>query len=41
MWHVWEREDVSTGYWWVNLKARDHSEDAEDDTIILKWILKK
>ena len=27
MWHVWERADVHAGFWWGNLKERDHLED--------------
>jgi hypothetical protein len=31
-----------TGFWWRNLKERDHCEDIGiDGSIILQWILKK
>jgi len=34
--------DVRTGFWWGNLKERDHSEGlGVDGRIILKFILKK
>jgi len=36
------REEVYTGFWWGNLRERDHSEDAGiDRTIILRWIFRK
>jgi len=32
---------VHTGFWWVDLRERDHLEDLGLDGRILKWILKK
>jgi len=37
-----EREEVYTGFWWGNLKERDHLEDqGVDGRIILRWIFRK
>jgi hypothetical protein len=27
MWHVWGRGDVHAGFWWGNLRERDHLEE--------------
>jgi hypothetical protein len=33
---------VHTGFWWGNLKEKDHQENlGTDKSTILKWILKK
>ena len=42
MWHVWERGEVRTGFWWGNLKERDNLIDQDVDRVIrLMWILQK
>ena len=39
MWHVWERGEVHTGFWWGNLRERDHLVDlGVDENKILKCI---
>jgi hypothetical protein len=36
------RGEVHTGFWWRNLRERDHLEDRGiDGRIILKWISRK
>jgi hypothetical protein len=38
----WGRGEVHTGFWWGDLRKRDHLEDpGVDGRIILKYILKK
>jgi hypothetical protein len=37
MWHAWGREELLTGFWWGNLREREHLEDlGADGRIILK-----
>jgi len=42
---VWARstygEEFYTGFWWGNLRERDHLEVPDDVNIILRWIFKK
>jgi hypothetical protein len=42
MLHVWGRRKMHTGFWWGNLRERDHFEDPDiDGSVILKWISRK
>jgi hypothetical protein len=42
MWRVWWRGEVYTGFWWENLRERDHWGDpAEDGRIILMRIFRR
>jgi hypothetical protein len=42
MWHVWGTGEVHTGFWWGDLRERDHLKElGVDGRIILKLILKK
>jgi len=33
--------EVRTGFWWGNLRERNHLEDPGIDRIILRWIFRK
>ena len=38
----WGRVEVCTGFWWGNLRERDHWGDPDvDGRIILRWIFRK
>jgi hypothetical protein len=42
MWRVWWRGEVCAGFWWGNLRERDHCGDPDiDGRIILRWIFWK
>ena len=39
---VWGRGERCTGFWWGNLRERDHWGDPDaDGMIILRWIFRK
>jgi hypothetical protein len=41
MWHIWETQNMHTGFW-SDLRKRDHLEDQGiNRRIILRWIFKK
>ena len=41
MWHVLETGEVHTGFWWNNLRERDHLEDLDiDGRLIFEWIFR-
>jgi len=41
MWRVWGRGEACTGFWWGNLRERDHGGDpGADGRIILRWIFR-
>ena len=42
MWRVWGRGEACTGFWWGNLRERDHWGDPGiDGRIILRCIFRK
>jgi len=42
MWHIWGRGEACTGFWWGNLRERDHwGNPGGDGRIILRWIFRK
>jgi len=42
MWRVRSRGETCTGFWWGNLREKDHWGDpGADGRIILRWIFRK
>jgi hypothetical protein len=42
VWHVWHKGEMHCGFWWRDLRERNHLEHrGVDGRIILKWIFKK
>jgi hypothetical protein len=42
MWHIWGKGELHRGFWWGNVRKRDHWGDVGvDKGVILKWIFKK
>ena len=40
--HVWETEEVLSGFWWGNLRERDNLKELVlHGTLIIKWNFKK
>jgi len=38
---IWGKGEVYTGFWWGNLRERDHLEDPDVDGRILRLIFRK
>jgi len=42
MYQVWGKGEAYIGFWWGNLRERDHLEDPDvDGSIISRWIFRK
>jgi len=42
VWRVWGRGEAWSGFWWGNLRERDHWGDPDaDGRIILRWIFRR
>jgi len=41
-WYILGREEMHAGFWWGNLRERDHLEDPGiDGRIMLRWVFRK
>jgi hypothetical protein len=41
MWREWGGGEAYTGFWWGNLRERDHLGDPDVDGRISRWIFRK
>jgi hypothetical protein len=42
VWFLYNIHNLKTGFWWGNLRERDHWADPDvDGRIILRWIFRK
>jgi hypothetical protein len=42
MWCLWERGEACVGFWWGNLRERDHwGYPGLDGRMVLRWIFRR